>query len=166
MALNLVKAGPYTVTLLEKGPQIASHIQDHWSHVNLFSPNSLNMSPTGEAILLEQSGGAINLIPDSADYSSGGQFVLSYLKPLETYLQHSKKCDIRFNTTVMSVGRKDAPKHKQVADRSSQSFLLLCSQSAGMSQAEEDVAEDEYYLEADVGELAFCFVKQFPLVPY
>ena len=94
MSLNLVRSG-YSVTLIEKGPHIASHIQDHWSHVDLFSTNALNMSPTGMEVIAEQGGS----LPDKGAYYSGGKFVNMYLKPLEKYLDNSDKCDIKLNTT-------------------------------------------------------------------
>jgi hypothetical protein len=140
MALNLVRAGKYTVTMLEKGPRIASHIQDYWSHVNLFSSNSLNMSATGRAVISEQGG----VLPDADVYFSGGEFVEHYLQPLEKYLRDSGKCDMRFNNTVVSVGRKEAPKDKKVSDRASRPFQLLCSHG-----------DEEYYVHADVGECVY-----------
>jgi hypothetical protein len=140
MSLSLVRAGRYSVTLLEKGPHIASHIQDHWPHVDLFSSNALNMSITGKEVISEQKG----TIPDQDAYYSGGKFVETYLQPLAEYLGASDRCEVRLNTAVVSVGRKEAPKHKQVPGRSSQPFLLLCSH-----------LEDEYYLEADAGEFFF-----------
>lgn len=152
MSLNLVRAGRYRVTLLEKGPHIAAHIQDHWAHVKLFSSNALNMSLTGQAVITEQAGGDTTLLPDPAAYSSGGDFVDMYLKPLEKFLSESGKCDIRFNTEVVSVGRKDAPKHKQVVNRALQPFVLLCQET----NKEEENNEGEYYFEADVGELIEC----------
>ena len=139
MAINLVKTKKYIVTLLEKGKHIAAHIQDHWSHVELFSPNDINMSKLGKEIIVQELGQSS--LPNGEDFFTGGQFVEHYLKPLETYLRSSDRCELQLNTTVVSVCRKDAPKHKQISDRSCHSFLLLCCTD-----------EEEYYAEADVGE--------------
>jgi hypothetical protein len=106
--------------------------------VDLFSTNALNMSVTGRSVIQEQG----DHLPDEEAYYSGGQFVERYLKPLEKYLLGcSDKCDIRLDTTVVSVARKNAPKNKSVPNRSHQPFVLLCSHF-----------DDEYYLEVDVGE--------------
>jgi hypothetical protein len=136
MALNLVLANKYTVTLIEKGPHVAFHIQDYWAQVQLFSPNSLNMSATGRKILQERG----VPIPDENAYFSGGKFAQEYLVPLLKFLQESDKCSVVFNTNVESVGRKDAPKHRSFPGRSKRKFHLLCSSG-----------EYESFYEADSG---------------
>lgn len=146
MSLQLVRAGNYSVTLVEKGATIASHITDYWSHVSLFSPNSLNMSTLGKQTLNE----CTISLPDEDAYFTGGKFVEAYLNPLAQFLIESERCNILLNTEVISVGRKNISKQKSIPNRPVVPFQLLCC-----------CDHEEYYLESDVGENNFMTAALF-----
>lgn len=137
MALSLVGSGnkPCRVVVFEKGPEIASNIQYGWGHVTLFSSNGLNCSKAGLQALSEMKAD----IPNGEEYVSAATFVDQYLKPLKTYLVNSGRCEIMFNTNVVSVGRKGLSKGSA---RKNNKFLLLVEVDSVEQSMEFDFVVD------------------------
>ena len=69
------------MTLIEREAEFCSNVLS-WGHVELFSPNSLNISSLGRQVLQET--GAE--IPRDDEYLTGKQYVEKYLKPLQNFL--------------------------------------------------------------------------------
>ena len=76
------------MTLIERGAELGSNVLS-WGHVELFSPNRLNISTLGRQIL-EESGAEI---PGDEEYLTGKQYVEKYLKPLQKFLV--KVCNLK-----------------------------------------------------------------------
>ena len=81
------------VTLIERGPELGANVLS-WGHVELFSPNGMNMSPLGREILKETG----LEIPGDEDYLTGKQYVQKYLKPLQNFL--FKVCDCQSKSFI------------------------------------------------------------------
>jgi cation diffusion facilitator CzcD-associated flavoprotein CzcO len=82
----------YRFVIFESGDDIASNVRS-WSHVRLFTPLSMNMSPLGRAHVQTDN--------DDNAYLSGNEYIERYLRPLSCHLQSN----IRLHHQVISVGR-------------------------------------------------------------
>lgn len=112
MALTLVRRKDINldVIVIERGPDVGSFITEHWGHVTLFSPHSLNASQIGLEALAEMNCEPLGPL-DPERFSSGEEFVDYYVKPVASYLTDvSVKCKLMFNTTVVAAGRKNLSK--------------------------------------------------------
>ena len=119
---------------MERGPHIGSNVLS-WGHVKLFSPNSLNHSTTGLAVLQEMG------VPPPAPevFPTGAEFVSGYLSHLGRYLDHSDKCKVLLGTRVLSVGRDHLMKAQfctKSKERETSKFRVLVVGDGG-----EDVIE-------------------------
>jgi hypothetical protein len=133
-AVSLVRKG-YDVTVYEKGAGLASNMVT-WEDVTLFSPNHLNYSKTGLDILRDM---RIDL-PPANEFSTGRQFIDSYLQPLESYLLNSGKCSISYNANVVSIGRQGLTKNSCIGDKNARSckkFIILVSRPTQNNSEEE-----------------------------
>ena len=78
MAVAAVRSGKWSVTVVEKGSEICENVRS-WSHVKLFSPWSLNMSPAGISCLEEAGKPVPTCVPVAeatpADFPSGGDLL-------------------------------------------------------------------------------------------
>jgi len=88
----------FHVTLAEQGDQIASSVRA-WSHVRLFTQNSLNNSPDGLRAL-EDLGWAL---PAPKACPTGAEFADNYLEPLARWL--AEDADVLLSTRVDSISR-------------------------------------------------------------
>merc|ERR1712079_662561 len=101
MAVAAVRSG-LEVTLIERGQSVGSSVMS-WGHVKLFSPNTLNNSPAGLAVLEE-----LGLPhPPPGEFPTGAEYVSGYLAHLGRYLDRCGNCKILLGTQVVSVGRGD-----------------------------------------------------------
>jgi cation diffusion facilitator CzcD-associated flavoprotein CzcO len=112
MALALVRSKAFNVDVIvvERGSDVGCHITEHWADVTLFSPNYLNVSQTGLEVLSEFTQDASCQQLDPAKFSTGGEFVEKYLKPVAAYLRANLKCSLLFNSTVVAASRKNLNK--------------------------------------------------------
>lgn len=111
MALTLLRAkdSNMDVVVIEKGPDVGAHILEHWAHVTLFSPHTLNASQTGLEVLSDMKCEPLGPL-DPERFSTGEEFVDHYLKPVSSFLRQSPKCKLMFNTTVVAAARKNLSK--------------------------------------------------------
>ena len=106
-----------------------------WGHVKLFSPNTLNNSAAGLAVLEELGIPA----PPPGEFPTGAEFVSGYLVHLGRFLDTCGNCKIMLSTQVLSVGRGDLLKGQDCTrskDRGVQMFRVLVETVDG-----EDVIE-------------------------
>ena len=83
------------MTLIERGTELGSNVL-RWGHVELFSPNRLNISTLGRQIL-EESGAEI---PRDDEYLTGKQYVEKYLKPLQKFLYKVSLCQSKLQIFI------------------------------------------------------------------
>ena len=89
--LHALKHG-YEFLIFETGDDIANNIH-LWSHVQLFTPLNMNMSPLGKNILEN--------VNDTNAFLTGGEYIEHYLRPISDRLQ----ANIRLCHRVISIGR-------------------------------------------------------------
>jgi len=114
-AAHLLARG-LTPLVLEAGPKVG-HAVRQWAHVQMFSPWGFTTDRAARA-LLETTGWKA---PPADEVPTGGDLVSRYLEPLAAH--PSIRDHLRFNTRVVSVGRKDFDKVK-TAGREAQPFVL------------------------------------------
>ena len=83
----------YRFIIFESGNDIAANVR-LWSHVRLFTPLHMNMSPLGKAHLLVGT--------DEDAYLSGHDYIERYLRPISRHIQSN----IRLRHRVVSVARR------------------------------------------------------------
>jgi hypothetical protein len=126
-AITAIRTGQYDVTIIEKGQSIASNVEK-WKHVSLFSPNSLNFSPTGLKILQEM--GAPQ--PDITAFPTGESFIEEYLSPLTRFITLSPLCTLLRCTEVLSISRGSLSKGQYIGNsptRINTKFDILVSKT-------------------------------------
>ena len=92
-----------------------------WGHVELFSPNSLNMSTLGRQTL--QRIGAP--LPHDEGFPTGQEYYDSYLRVIGKHLEQDKNCDIQLRTKVVSVARAGMLKGDMSQSRKEKKFNIL-----------------------------------------
>ena len=92
-----------------------------WGHVELFSPNSLNMSTLGRQTL--QTMGVP--LPDEEGFPTGQEYYDSYLQVIGKHLDQDKDCDIQLRTKVVSVVRAGMLKGDMSQSRKEKKFNIL-----------------------------------------
>ena len=143
-ALSLTQKG-YDVMVIEMGPSIASNIE-LWRDVTLFSPNSLNMSTNGIAVLNQRN----FAIPNPDEFMTGGQFIDRYLRPLESHLLQCGKCSFLYDTKVLCVAKEGLSKGSlgDKTIRAAAKFNILVSTKSDVGVA-ADTSYVESYLHSD-----------------
>ncbi|MBM3534751.1 MAG: flavoprotein [Alphaproteobacteria bacterium] len=121
-AAHLLERG-LTPLVLEAGPQVG-HAVRQWAHVQMFSPWGFTTDRAARA-LLEATGWKA---PPSDEVPTGGDLITRYLEPLARH--PAVRPHLRFNTKVVSVGRKDFDKVK-TAGRDAQPFALEAIDAGG-----------------------------------
>ena len=119
----------WDVTLYEQAAHIAGHVRQ-WSHVRLFTPWSMNVSPRAQAVLDLPEGGAC---PTGAEYAD-------HLDRLAALLP-----DVRLSTTVHQVAREGLSKNEQIGSdlRGALPFRLLVTGPDGVERLDRaDVVLD------------------------
>ncbi|MGX9963469.1 FAD-dependent oxidoreductase [Roseomonas sp. F4] len=101
--------------VLEAGPHIAAAVRD-WGHVRMFSPWRYNIDSAAAALLAPRGWVA----PDPEAYPTGAELVALYLDPLAEALA----ADIRTNTRVTGIARRDLGRLQDGADRAAAPFVL------------------------------------------
>jgi len=135
-ALSSLKLN-YHVTLFERGTTAANVAS--WGHVRLFSPNSLNVSPSGLEALAAQGVAA----PNMDEFPLGSELISQYLQPVERFLRASG-CRMLFNTEVLSVGR-GIGKGQSIGGTARRNakfdILVSCAQAPAQVQVQEQGQE-------------------------
>ena len=88
----------FRVTIVEKGATVGTAVRS-WSHVRLFSQNSLNNSADGLAAL-EELGCSL---PAPAAFPTGAEYVDGYLEPMARWL--SEGSDVKLSSRVVAISR-------------------------------------------------------------
>ncbi|MBU8539290.1 NAD(P)-binding domain-containing protein [Falsiroseomonas tokyonensis] len=101
--------------VLEAGPHIAAAVRE-WGHVRMFSPWRYNIDAAAAALLASRGWQA----PDPETYPTGAELVARYLDPLAEALAE----DIRTDTRVTGVARRDLGRLQDGADRAAAPFVL------------------------------------------
>ncbi|MBM3547000.1 MAG: flavoprotein [Alphaproteobacteria bacterium] len=114
-AAHLLQRG-LTPLVLEAGPKVG-HAVRQWAHVQMFSPWGFTTDRVARA-LLEATGWEA---PPADEVPTGGDLVSRYLEPLAAHPAISPH--LRFNTMVVSIGRKGFDKVK-TAGREAQPFVI------------------------------------------
>ena len=139
MAAAAVAKG-FFVSLFERSSTVAGNMTS-WGHVKLFSPNELNVSVNGLALLRQEG----RDIPEPSAFYTGAEFVSSYLEPLASILQKSGRCDIHLNTAVTSVARGTLSKGKAIGDGTRKRHLFdLLTEIQASSEEEREVRYQGY----------------------
>jgi hypothetical protein len=136
-ALGALEGG-FPFTLFEASDAVAGHVRS-WSHVRLFTPWSMNVSPRMRRHL-ERSGTAA---PSGADCPTGDELVRALLQPLAELPEVAPR--IRLGTRVVAIGREGLLKHEEIASpaRAATGFRLLLSTAVGDERvARADVVLD------------------------
>ena len=139
MAVRAVRHG-LDVCVVERGACIAANVRE-WQHVELFSPWSINVSATGREVLKEM--GAP--VPDESVFPTGAALIAEYLQVLEDFLCKSGRCEFKFNSELISIGRSSFLKWEHIGangKRKGAPFRLLLQSAAG----EEELVTDCNFL--------------------
>ena len=139
MAVRAVRHG-LDVCVVERGASIAANVRE-WQHVELFSPWSINVSATGREVLKEM--GAP--VPDESVFPTGAALIAEYLQVLEDFLCKSGRCEFKFNSELISIGRSSFLKWEHIGangKRKGAPFRLLLQSAAG----EEELVTDCNFL--------------------
>ena len=139
MAVRAVRHG-LDVCVVERGSCIAANVRE-WQHVELFSPWSINVSATGREVLKEM--GAP--VPDESVFPTGAALIAEYLQVLEDFLCKSGRCEFKFNSELISIGRSSFLKREHIGangKRKGAPFRLLLQSVAG----EEELVTDCNFL--------------------
>lgn len=118
--------------LLERGPAVGHAIRQ-WGHVRMFSPWQYNVD-SAAAALLERAGWQR---PDADAMPTGAELVERYLEPLAALPE--LKHNIRFNSRVIAVGRRDFDKVK-TRGRNETPFELTIVDANGATELVEAAA--------------------------
>lgn len=130
-AAHLLQRG-LTPLLLERGPAVGHAIRQ-WGHVRMFSPWQYNVD-NAAAALLERAGWQR---PEADDMPTGAELVERYLEPLAALPE--LKHNIRFNSRVVAVGRRDFDKVK-TRGRNETPFELTIEDATGATDLVEAAA--------------------------
>ena len=135
-ALAAAEAG-YPFTLYEVSPQVAGHVVQ-WSHVRLFTPWSMSVSPR----MREALGALGREVPSNGACPTGGDLVEQVFKPLASspaLVEH-----LQLGTRVLRIGREGLLKHEEIgtADRGARPFRLLVEDSSGQRVDEAHIVLD------------------------
>lgn len=126
---------PFTV--YEAGARPGAHVR-RWSHVELFSPWSMNASARMRRRLRD----AGTPVPDGGRRPSGGELAERLLDRVAGLPE--VESSLRLGTRVVAVGRARTLKHEAVgsADRGRRPFRLLLERDGRRETAEADVVLD------------------------
>lgn len=116
----------YSFTVYEAAPDVAGQVRS-WSHVSLFTPWDLNVSPRMRDALA-----AAGLeVPEGGVCPTGGELVERVLQPVAELPQI--KNHLRLGTEVRRIGRQGLLKHEEIgsAERGRRPFRLLVRDSDG-----------------------------------
>ena len=94
--------------------------------MELFSPNSLNMSALGRQTLKKMS----VLLPEEEKFPTGKEYYESYLQPLDRYLEKAEECDIQLRCKVVSVARARMLKGDMAQSRRKKKFNIVCEMTS------------------------------------
>lgn len=131
----------FNVTVFEMGPSVGSNI-NLWKDVTLFSPDNLNVSNAGREVLL-----AANLPPVSCNhFSSGAEFISSYLQPIENFLSRSGTCTFQYNTVVVSISKLGLTKNSLIDNRAARAAVKFTVLAVTKTL---DYADKESYYQFD-----------------
>lgn len=124
-------------TVYEAGDTVATHVRA-WSHVRLFTPWEMNISPRMRNHLTR----AGHRVPTGDRCPNGGEFLTQVLEPLAGLPALSGR--IRLRTRVADLARAGLLKHEQIgtAARAAAPFTLLLDTPAGEEAAEADIVLD------------------------
>ncbi|GAA3413417.1 NAD(P)-binding domain-containing protein [Paenibacillus hodogayensis] len=114
--------------LLESGLKVGHNIRE-WGHVRLFSPWQYNINKAARSLLLDQGWTA----PSPDELPLGKEIVEQYLEPLANL--PPIKPNIRFNSKVVAISRRDIDKMKSVG-REKQPFVLYVETEGGTETIE------------------------------
>ena len=89
--------------------------------MELFSPNSLNMSTLGRQTLQRMG----LPLPDEEGFPTGQEYYDSYLRPIGKYLEQVKNCDIHLRSKVVSVARAGMLKGDMSRSRKERKFNIF-----------------------------------------
>lgn len=147
-AAHLLESG-HEVIVLERGPTVGAAVAEWGNHVQLFTPNGMNVSDAMRTALAR----AGEALPDVDACPTGAQYVAHVLGPLARALAktHGERFEVRVRTEVISVGRGRLRKTEAVAAvgdkrREGAPFHLLVRRlSPGAARHAEDdkVPEEE-----------------------
>ena len=90
--------------------------------MELFSPNSLNMSALGRQTLRKMS----VPLPEEEKFPTGQEYYDHYLQPLGRYLEAAKECDIQLRCKVVSVARAGMLKGDMSKSSREKKFNIFC----------------------------------------
>ena len=119
----------WDVTLYEQAAHVAGHVRQ-WSHVQLFTPWSMNVSSRAQALLG---------LPEGTACPTGGEYA-DHLEQVAALLP-----DVRLSTTVHQVAREGLLKSEQIGTdvRGAQPFRLLVTGPDGVERLDRaDVVLD------------------------
>ena len=94
--------------------------------MELFSPNSLNMSALGRQTLKKMS----NPLPEEEKFPTGQEYYESYLQPLGRFLEQAEECDIQVRCKVVSVARARMLKGDMAQSRREKKFNIFCEMTS------------------------------------
>ncbi len=129
--------GGYPFTLYEAAPEVAGSVAS-WSHVSLFTPWDLNVSPGMRAALTA----AGHDLPEGDDCPTGGELIERVLRPIAELPQI--RDHIELAAEVRRIGRQGLLKHEEIgsAERGRRPFRLLVRSDGGERIEEADVVLD------------------------
>lgn len=96
----------------------------------------MNYSPAGMEVLMRTN----QPIPPPREFSTGREFIDTYISPLENYLRKSGNCFFHYQSEVLSISRVGSSKGADMADkamRGSLKFIMLISSTLSSSISEE-----------------------------
>ncbi|MFX3636879.1 MAG: NAD(P)-binding domain-containing protein [Candidatus Pristimantibacillus sp.] len=132
-AANLVERGENFI-LLESGSQVGQNISE-WGHVRLFSPWQYNMDKAAVRLLSRHGWNAPN--PDGLP--TGQELIEKYLLPLAELPEI--KSQLRLNTKVIAISRKDTDKMKSDL-RASKPFIIYAETEGRLQHYEAKAVID------------------------
>lgn len=136
-ALGAAEAG-FSFRVYEQAPTVAGHVRD-WSHVRLFSPWDLDVSPRMRRALA----GAGWTVPTGNACPTGAEFAREVLERVGGLPEIAP--NLVLGTRVVAVGREGLLKHHEIATaaRAARPFRLLLVDARGDEQvAHADVVLD------------------------
>ena len=98
--------------------------------MELFSPNSLNMSTLGKQAL-----GSLGVpLPDDKRFPTGQEYYDCYLQKISSYLDQEKNCEIFLRNEVVSVARAGMLKGDLSRSRKENKFEIFCETSTSTGE--------------------------------
>ena len=102
--------------------------------MELFSPNSLNMSTLGRQTLQR-----VGLpLPDEEGFPTGQEYYDSYLRPIGKYLEQEKNCDIHLRSKVVSVAKAGMLKGDMSRSRKERKFNIFMETTSSTGEVHKN----------------------------